>query len=57
MGSGFGSVPMDRLLASIGGVFGAAVAAGLTLPVDATPLREVETAWQAKGADRIVFTI
>jgi NADPH2:quinone reductase len=57
IGSGFGSVPMDRLLASIGGVFGAAGTAGLSLPVDATPLREVKTAWQAKGADRIVFTI
>jgi NADPH2:quinone reductase len=57
MGSGFGSVPMDRLLASISGVFGAAGSAGLALPVDPTPLGDVEAAWQAKGADRIVFTI
>jgi NADPH2:quinone reductase len=57
LGSGIGSVPIDRLLASIGGVFAAAGSAGLTLPVDPTPLSEVEAVWQAKGADRVVFTI
>jgi NADPH:quinone reductase-like Zn-dependent oxidoreductase len=57
MGSGIGSVPMDRLIAAIGGVFGAAAEGALDLPIRTVPLGDVAEAWDAKGDDRPVFTI
>ncbi|MDX3884635.1 MAG: zinc-binding alcohol dehydrogenase family protein [Sphingomonas sp.] len=56
MGSGIGSVSLDGLLASIAGVFDAALPAGLTLPTDPVPLSGVEAAWPRDDGRRIVFT-
>jgi NADPH2:quinone reductase len=56
MGSGIGSVPLPRLLASIAGVFGAAAAGAVSLPADIMPLDQVAQAWAAPGDRRIVLT-
>ncbi len=55
MGSGFGSVSLDRLLHSIGVLFEAAVREGWTIPLDIVPMEQVEDAWQRPGTDRIVL--
>jgi NADPH:quinone reductase-like Zn-dependent oxidoreductase len=58
MGSGLGSVPLDRLAADIGELLQAAATRGFTIPVKAVPLSEVERAWsESDGAARTVFTI
>jgi NADPH:quinone reductase-like Zn-dependent oxidoreductase len=58
MGSGLGSVPLDRLAAGIGELLQAAATGGFTIPVRAVPLSEVERAWgEGDGAGRTVFTI
>jgi NADPH:quinone reductase-like Zn-dependent oxidoreductase len=57
MGSGIGSVPLARLLASIAGVFDAAAGGHVALPFEIMPMDRVEEAW-AMGADRrIVLTV
>jgi NADPH:quinone reductase-like Zn-dependent oxidoreductase len=55
LGSGLGSVPDERLLASIAGVFGAVAPAGLSIETTTAPLAEVESRWHAEGSDRLVF--
>jgi len=58
MGSGLGSVPVDRLAAGIGELLQAAATGGFTIPVRAVPLSDVERAWgEGDGAGRTVFTI
>jgi len=58
MGSGLGSVPLDRLAVDIGELLQAAATNGFTIPVKAVPLSDVEQAWGAgEGAARTVFTI
>ncbi len=57
MGSGIGSITLERLVAAIGGVLNAAVEAGLSIPVERVPLAEVERAWGKDVAGRVVFTI
>ena len=58
MGSGIGSVAPDRMLAAIGSLFAASVAAGLTIATRAVPLSNVEKAWSDDdGGRRIVFTV
>jgi NADPH:quinone reductase-like Zn-dependent oxidoreductase len=58
MGSGLGSVPMDRLLAVIGDLLAAAVPAGLRIATRVVPLSEVEENWaDAGGAPRVVFRV
>ena len=58
MGSGIGSVPLDRLLAAIAGVFAAAVPDGFRIATRQVPLSEVEQAWTAAGdAARLVFRV
>jgi NADPH:quinone reductase-like Zn-dependent oxidoreductase len=58
MGSGLGSVPLDRLTADIGELLQAAATGGFTIPVKAVPLSDVGRAWgEGDGAGRIVFTI
>ncbi len=58
MGSGLGSVPLERLAASIDGVLRAAVPSGFTIATAAVPLAQVEQAWSmADSAKRTVFTI
>jgi NADPH:quinone reductase-like Zn-dependent oxidoreductase len=55
MGSGIGSVPLERLVASIGGVFGAAVADGFSLATQSAPLADVARAWGEKSDGRMVI--
>ena len=57
MGSGIGSVPLDRLLAAIGHVFEAGATSGLKLASRAVPLGELEQVWPQKEGDRVVFTM
>jgi NADPH2:quinone reductase len=58
MGSGFGSVPMERVLNAISTLFWQAAAGRLTVAVDPVPLADVEQAWsRADKGRRIVFTV
>jgi len=58
MGSGLGSVPLDRLAIDIGELLQAAATSGFTIPAKAVPLSDVDRAWgEGAGAGRIVFTI
>jgi NADPH:quinone reductase-like Zn-dependent oxidoreductase len=58
MGSGFGSVTLDRLLAAIGAGLQAAASGGFRVAAKAVPLCEVEQAWLSDaGGQRIVFTM
>jgi NADPH2:quinone reductase len=58
LGSGFGSVRIDRIFATIPQLFEAAAAGRLRVDVETVPLADVEAAWgrEEKGR-RIVFTI
>lgn len=55
MGSGLGSVGLDRLIASIAGVMRVARSAGLTLDHQPVALADVEAAWSRPGDRRVVF--
>lgn len=56
MGSGFGSVSLEKLLRSIHGVMEAAPSAGFRVASRTMPLAEVAQAWNAQDADaRIVL--
>ncbi|MBN3566475.1 zinc-binding alcohol dehydrogenase family protein [Burkholderia cenocepacia] len=58
MGSGLGSVPLPRLLASVRGVFEAAADAGLTIDTRTVPLSAVGEHWgDASSVVRLVFTM
>ena len=58
LGSGFGSVPLDRVLAAIPTLFQMAAAGKLTVAAEPVPLAEVEPAWnRVEKGRRIVFTI
>lgn len=57
MGSGLRSVPYAKLLASIRGVFAAAVPAKLKIEVQTMPLAAIAEAWTAPAKPRIVITI
>ena len=58
MGSGIGSIPMDRLVAAIGGVLRAAVPGGFGIAVNPVPLSRVETAWEETDSRcRTVFLL
>jgi NADPH:quinone reductase-like Zn-dependent oxidoreductase len=58
MGSGFGASPLDKILASIPGLFRMAAEGKLKVAAEAVPLEQVEEAWgwTDKGK-RIVFTV
>lgn len=56
MGSGLGSVRLDRLVASIAGVLGAARKAGLTLAHREAPLSKVQATWSGTDDPRLVLT-
>lgn len=57
MGSGLGSVGLDRLVEAIRGVLGAAPAAGLALDHRRVPLADVGTTWAGPDQGRrIVYT-
>jgi len=56
-GSGFGAVPLDRVLSAIGALFRFAAAGELKVDVEPVPLAEVESAWaRVEKGRRIVFT-
>jgi hypothetical protein len=56
MGSGIGSVPLERLIKSIEDLMRAAVPAGFSISTKIFPLSEVETVWGAAGdSSRAVF--
>ncbi|WP_175909979.1 quinone oxidoreductase family protein [Burkholderia metallica] len=58
MGSGLGSVPLPRLLASVRGVFDAAGPAGLSIDTRAVPLADVGAHWaDTSSVVRPVFTM
>jgi NADPH:quinone reductase-like Zn-dependent oxidoreductase len=57
MGSGIGSVPFERLAASIAGVFAAVARGGFRVETKEFPLSEIGTAWtaDASGARAVVM--
>jgi NADPH2:quinone reductase len=58
IGSGFGAVPMERILDSIRNVFKVAATGSLKVDAVSVPLAEVETAWnRSVPGRRIVFTV
>lgn len=57
MGSGIGSVPLERLVAAIDGVFRAASAGGFHLDSRSVPLADVASAWADQAEPRLVFTV
>jgi NADPH:quinone reductase-like Zn-dependent oxidoreductase len=58
MGSGFGSVPLERVLGVIPTLFSLAASGSLKVATEPVPLAEVEAAWNRKeSGKRIVFTI
>jgi NADPH:quinone reductase-like Zn-dependent oxidoreductase len=58
MGSGIGSIPFDRLVRAIGGLFRATVPAGFKIATHPVPLSDVEQAWaRDDSAGRTVLTI
>jgi NADPH:quinone reductase-like Zn-dependent oxidoreductase len=58
MGSGMGSVPLDRMIESIADLMNSAVGGGFSIQTRPVPLCEVEQAWVTDdGARRTVFEI
>jgi hypothetical protein len=58
MGSGIGSIPLDRFIAGAGAVLQAAVPAGLEIATTPVPLADVEQAWARDDSTRrTVFTL
>lgn len=57
-GSGFGSVPLDRVLGAIPTLFSMAAAGIFKVAVEPVPLADVEAAWsRVEKGRRIVFTV
>jgi len=50
MGSGIGSIPLERLVAATGELLQAAVPAGLKIAVDPVPLNGIEQSWAPDGS-------
>jgi len=57
MGSGLGSVPVERLVAAIGELLQAAASSPFDIVAKPVPLSRVERAWTADDGGRTVFTI
>ncbi len=58
MGSGVGSVPLDRMVNAIGGLLQATAPCGFQIATKTVPLSEVEHAWpKDDSAQRTVFTV
>jgi len=55
LGSGFGSVTMDKLFASLRGILAAAVKEPFQMRLTTAPLRDVEKLWNATTEGRLVF--
>jgi NADPH:quinone reductase-like Zn-dependent oxidoreductase len=52
MGSGIGSIPLERMIAATGELLQTAVPAGLSIAVDAVPLERIEQAWALNDSSR-----
>jgi Zn-dependent alcohol dehydrogenase len=58
LGSGFGSAPPDKILATIPQLFSMAAAGRLKVVVEPVPLAQVEAAWsRVEKGRRIAFTV
>ena len=57
MGSGIGSVALDRFVTTTGDLLKAAVPGGFSIATRPVPLSRVEAAWTAEEGGRTVFTI
>jgi NADPH:quinone reductase-like Zn-dependent oxidoreductase len=58
MGSGIGSIPLEKMVSAIRGVVQAAVLANLQIKTEVVPLANVEAAWnQGSSKSRIVFVM
>jgi NADPH:quinone reductase-like Zn-dependent oxidoreductase len=58
MGSGIGSVPLDRFVHAVSGLLQATVPAGFAIAAHAVPLSEVEQAWpRDESTRRTVFIV
>jgi NADPH:quinone reductase-like Zn-dependent oxidoreductase len=55
LGSGFGSVNMERLFASMADILQEAAKEPFKIAVTAVPLRDVESLWNSKSDARLVF--
>ncbi len=55
MGSGLGSIALEKFLSAISEVFEAARPGVFKIPTQAVPLAQVEEAWSAPTSSRIVF--
>ncbi|HXO79257.1 MAG TPA: zinc-binding alcohol dehydrogenase family protein, partial [Mycobacterium sp.] len=56
VGSGQGSVPTRDILAELPAIAEAITSGALHIDARAVPLRDVTSAWQDFGTERIVFT-
>jgi NADPH:quinone reductase-like Zn-dependent oxidoreductase len=57
MGSGIGSIPLDRFVSSVADLMQAAVVAGFSIPTRSVPLSEIASVWDSPTYPRIVFQI
>ena len=57
LGSGLGSVALERLVAVTSEFFAAFVPGGFTFDIDVRPLADIATAWHDTSGSRIVFAI
>lgn len=58
MGSGIGSIPLERMIAATAELLQAAVPAGFEIAVDPVPLSRIEQSWaRASGSSRTVVTL
>lgn len=57
MGSGMGSIPLNRFIQSVADLMQAAVVAGFSIPTRTVPLAEVESVWDTATSPRVVFQI
>lgn len=55
LGSGFGSVSMDKIFASLRAILAATVKRPFQLKLSTAPLRDVEKLWNSPGDARLVF--
>lgn len=58
MGSGIGSIPLERLIAAVGGLLQATLPGGFAIAANPVPLSDVEQAWPRDDSTRrTVFTV
>jgi NADPH:quinone reductase-like Zn-dependent oxidoreductase len=57
MGSGIGSIPLDRFLKAVDDLMKAAVDDKFSIATKTVPLSDVETAWNTDTSPRVVFQI